>query len=77
MADLYAVRRPDKVEGVLHMTQTALPLEIKPALPLREAYERTHTIKSRMTYEQAMSRPVLAMVLRLYAEAIAKKRNQA
>lgn len=58
------------------MTQEGLPLEILPPLPLREAYERTHTIKSRMTFEQAMSRPVLAMVLRLYAEAIAKRRKE-
>lgn len=58
------------------MTQAGLPLEEVPTLPLREAYERTHTIKERMSYEQAMSRPVLAMVLRLYAEAIQRKRNQ-
>lgn len=58
------------------MTPQALPLEPVEPLPLREAYERTSTINTRYSFEQAMSRPVLALVLRLYAEAIVKQRSK-
>lgn len=59
------------------MTQTALPLEPTQSLPLREAYDRTRSIRNKYTFEQAMSRPVLALTLRLYAEAILRERQQA
>lgn len=57
------------------MTQAALPLEQPPAVPLREAYERTETIKRRMTFEQALTVKPIAIALRCYAEAITKERK--
>lgn len=57
------------------MTQAALPLEPQPAVPLREAYERTDSINRRMTFEQALTVKPIAIALRCYAEAITKERK--
>lgn len=54
------------------MTQDALPLEPVAPPPLREAYERTHSIKQRMTLEQALTVKRYEICLRCYAEAIAR-----
>lgn len=56
------------------MTQTALPLSEPLAVPLREAYERTDSIKQRMTFEQALTVKPIAIALRCYAEAMMKRK---
>lgn len=52
------------------MIKTPLPLPNAAIPPLREAYERTATIRSKYSLEQALTIPALAICLRLYAEAI-------
>jgi hypothetical protein len=54
------------------VNQPALELVPVPVPPLRLAYERT-SLRDRFTYQQAMSRPVLALCLRNTAQAIQRK----
>lgn len=57
------------------MTQEALDFDQAEKNRLREAYERTPSIRNRYTFEQAISLKGLAIALRLYAEAIGREKQ--
>lgn len=58
------------------MTQTALPLSEPQAAPLREAYNRTPSIRARYTLDQALTVRAYEICLRCFAEALAKRAAQ-
>lgn len=57
------------------MSPQQLPLDAGDLLPLHEAFQRT-ALNERYTFEQAMSRPLIAWCLRNLAVAICKKRSE-